>query len=55
MTKYLHDLQQSLGHCFQRGQSKGLSLVRSRREGTVPVAGAESYDSRRLDFADPEQ
>lgn len=53
--RYLHDLQQSLCRRLQRGQSEGLSLVRSGREGAIPVAGAESYDGRRLDFADAEQ
>lgn len=55
MIKYLHDLQQSLGHRLQWGEREGLSLVRSRREGAIPVAGAESYDGRRLDFTDAEQ
>lgn len=54
-SKYLHYLQQSLCHRLQRGQSEGLSLVRSWREGAIPVAGAERYDGRRLDFADAEQ
>lgn len=53
--KYLHDLQQGLGDGLQGGQRERLSLVGARREGAVPVAGAEGDDGGRLHLADAEQ